>query len=55
MGENRNLARKPERRRHIQRLKCTSENNITTNLKVIGHESVECGGLVRTVTNFPIP
>jgi hypothetical protein len=40
MGKKRNPARKPKRS-HIQRIKCTPENNITTNLKVIGHESVE--------------
>jgi hypothetical protein len=41
MGEKRNPARKPERISHIRRLKCTPENNITTNLKGIAHESVE--------------
>jgi hypothetical protein len=38
MGEKRNPARKPERRSHIRRLKCTPENNIETNLKGIGNE-----------------
>jgi hypothetical protein len=41
MGEKRHPARKPERRSHIPRLKCIPENNITRNLKGIGHESVE--------------
>jgi hypothetical protein len=34
MGEKRNPARKPERRSHIRRLKCTPENNLQQISKV---------------------